>query len=175
MSEPSDRTLKVALKSRAIRLLSRREHSRVELRRKLLAIETSDAATAVVDEVLDELQAGRWQSDQRFAEVFIRSRAARLGGARLAHELTARGIDRGTADPLLVPLRGDAEIDRALVLWQRRFGRLPIDRTERAKQGRFLVQRGFSAATVRRVFDRARETASRDPAIGDGDDASGID
>lgn len=175
MSHPADLTLRVALKSRAIRLLSRREHSRVELRRKLLAIEGGEAATALVDEVLDELQAGRWQSDQRFAEVFIRSRAERLGGARLARELTIRGIDKGTADGLLAPLRGEAEIERAQALWLRRFGQLPADRKERAKQGRFLVQRGFSEATVRRVFDRARETASRDPAAreaseaGDGD------
>ena len=168
MSDPSDRSLRAALKSRAIRFLSRREHSRVELRRKLLAAETGEAALAVVDDVLDELQAGRWQSDQRFAEVFIRSRAGRLGGARLAQELSARGIDRGTANSLLAPLRGDAEIDRAHALWCRRFGQLPVDQRDRAKQGRFLMQRGFTEATVRRVFDRARETASRDPAMPDG-------
>ena len=158
------------MKSRAIRFLSRREHSRVELRRKLLAAQAGEAALAVVDEVLDELQAGHWQSDQRFAEVFIRSRAGRLGGARLAQELTARGIDRGTASNLLAPLRGDAEIDRAHALWCRRFGQLPVDQRDRAKQGRFLMQRGFTEATVRRVFDRARETASLDSAMLSGDE-----
>lgn len=157
VAEPGERNLRAALKSRAIRFLSRREHSRIELRRKLLAVEVGEAAAAIVDEVLDELQAERWQSDQRFAEVFIRSRAGRLGSARLVHELSARGIARPTADPLVEPLRGEAEIERAHALWWRRFGAVPADRKEMARQGRFLMQRGFSEATVRRVFDRARK------------------
>ncbi len=161
---PSAHSLRVALKSRAIRYLSRREHSRAELRRKLQGIDAGASAEAVVEQVLDELEAGRWLSDQRFAEAFIRSRVERQGRARIAHELAAKGIDRETAGQLLDPLKAD-ELERAWALWLRRFGALPDDQKERARQARFLMQRGFSQATVRRVIDLARRSrdAGQDP------------
>ena len=160
-AESSARSLRLALKSRAIRFLSRREHSRAELRRKLLGTEGGDAAAALIDQVLDELEAGRWLSDQRFAEGFIRSRADRQGGARIAYELAAKGINRDTAARLIAPLKA-AEVERAHALWQRRFGNLPGDQKERGRQARFLMQRGFSQSTVRRVLDLARRAPEED-------------
>jgi regulatory protein len=47
------------------------------------------------------------------------------------------------------------EEQRARALWQRRFGRAAADATERAKQMRFLAQRGFSAAVVLRIVKSA--------------------
>ncbi len=144
----------VSLKSRAIRLLARREHSRAELRRKLLGSSRDADVAASVDAVLDVLETENWLSDRRFAELFVRSRAERLGGARLARELFEKGVDRDVANDLLEPLRA-AELDRAYALWRRRFGNPPLDRAERGRHGRFLIQRGFSPAIVRQVFDRA--------------------
>lgn len=160
--EPGAESLRVALRSRAIRLLSRREHSRAELRRKLLASAGDDGNAGILDQVLDDLEAGRWLSDERFAEAFVRSREARLGGGRIAQELSARGIDRGLAAELIAPLR-EAEIDRAWALWLRRFGVVPVDHKDRARQGRFLVQRGFTESVVRRVLDRARTRVNEAP------------
>jgi regulatory protein len=143
-----------SLKSRAIRLLARREHSRAELRRKLLGAARDAEVAASVDAVLDVLETENWLSDRRFAELFVRSRAERLGGARLARELFEKGVDRDVANDLLEPLRA-AELDRAYALWLGRFGNPPIDRAERGRHGRFLIQRGFSPAIVLQVFDRA--------------------
>ena len=44
------------------------------------------------------------------------------------------------------------ELERARGVWQRRFDALPADAKERAKQGRFLLARGFSGAVVGRVL-----------------------
>jgi regulatory protein len=157
----------VSLKRRAIRMLAQREHSRTELRRKLLGRSRDEAEAARVDAMLDALVAEDWLSDRRFAETLVRSRALRHGGARIERELQEKGIDRDLAADLLAPLRGD-EVERAFQLWQRRFASLPVDHAERGRHGRFLIQRGFSPSTVRRVFERAL-------AVSRGEEPSGAD
>jgi regulatory protein len=47
----------------------------------------------------------------------------------------------------------DTEAERARAVWAARFGRAPADAAERARQMRFLAQRGFSAETIRSVLD----------------------
>src|SRR5258706_12230921 len=79
-----------SLRARAMRLLARREHSRVELRRKLatVAAEGDD-----VEVVLDELAQKGWLSDARYAEQAVRAKARRFGPLKVAHELRAKGIE----------------------------------------------------------------------------------
>ena len=76
-----------------MRFLARREHSRLELRRKLVAIaqEGDD-----VEAVLDELAAKGWLSDERFAEQSIRAKARRFGPLKVAHLLRSRGLSDET-------------------------------------------------------------------------------
>ena len=58
-----------SLMGRALRYLSRREHSRQELREKLLVYaETEDE----VDELLIKLEKQSWLSDERYAEGLAR-------------------------------------------------------------------------------------------------------
>src|SRR5690606_7790419 len=66
------------LKARAIAYLSRREHSRLELQRKLAAY-SDDAAQ--IEAVLDELKAQHWQSDERYAEANARRQETLHGTA----------------------------------------------------------------------------------------------
>lgn len=74
----------------AIRLLSRREHSAAELRKKLLAKEWSPEE---VDELLPGLQQQGFQSDQRFAESYTRMRSNKgYGPLRIDNELRERGV-----------------------------------------------------------------------------------
>ncbi|MES1196012.1 MAG: regulatory protein RecX, partial [Steroidobacter sp.] len=69
----------------AVRLLARREHAAAEIRQKLKFRGYDDNVTA---EVIDDLLRQRLLSDERFAEMFIRSRAERgQGPARLRVEL----------------------------------------------------------------------------------------
>ena len=134
------------LRERALRLLARREHSRAELMRKL----APHAETAAkLDAVLDDLTVRGLLSDERYVDMRLRARAARLGDARLAYELRTQGVSEELVATALAG--GESERVRALGVWQRKFGALANDAGERARQIRFLASRGFSAETIRRV------------------------
>lgn len=139
------------LRQRAVALLARREHSRAELARKLGRFA---ADPAEIDAVLDELGRRKLLSDDRFAEARARSLGAKVGAARLEHELRARGVDAAAIARVTAAARA-SEIDRARAAWQKRFGRAPADAAERAKQARFLQGRGFSFEAIRRVVGGA--------------------
>lgn len=132
--------LKISLKARALRYLSAREHSRLELTRKLsrYAQEGDD-----VEALLDALEAAKLLSQTRFSESLVHRRAARFGNNRILSELQSHGIDRDVMTGIKADLAQD-EIARAREVWRKKFGHPPIDAAERAKQMRFLQQRGFS-------------------------------
>ena len=137
--------LQMSLKARALRYLSAREHSRLELGRKLAryAQETDD-----VEALLDTLEAAKLLSQTRFSESLVNRRAARFGNSRILSELKSHGIDADALTDIKVGLEQD-ESARAREVWLRKFGTLPKDANERAKQMRFLMQRGFSNRAIR--------------------------
>lgn len=137
-----------SLKSRALRLLSMREHSRLELERKLREHETREGELA---EALDTLAARGFISDERVADSVLHRRAGKLGASRVKAELQAKGLDAEVVREAIEQLRG-TEVERAREVWRRKFGQPPADAAERAKQMRFLAARGFSGETVRRVI-----------------------
>lgn len=131
----------------AMRLLARREHSRVELCRKIGDRGHDDTLTR---EVLDELESERWLSDERFAEGFLRERSGRgQGPRRIGHELRRRGVD----DAIVERVLDEAGVDwraAARAARSKRFpGGAPEDRAQAAQQARFLERRGFTAEQVR--------------------------
>lgn len=134
-----------ALRSRAIRLLARREHSRAELARKLSAHGTQEE----IDAVIAELQACQLQSDVRFAESYVRANASRLGIARLRQNMAARGLDRELVDTQLAHAGLPDELARARSVWARKFSAAPADVKEWARHARFLQGRGFASDTIR--------------------------
>ena len=138
-----------SLRERAVRLLARREHSRAELARKLGPYAESEEALVTV---LDDLVARRLLSDERYTEMRLNARSARFGNARLAHELRTQGVDESLVGAAIAECTD--ELTRAREVWQRRFGNadLPTDAAGRAKQMRFLMSRGFSGETIRRVL-----------------------
>jgi regulatory protein len=135
---------------KALALLVRREHSRPELTRKLLArgvaAEEADAAVAKMAE------AG-WQDDVRFARSLARSRAVGgQGPLRIRAELASHGIDEAAIAAAFAALAEAGEDDwqgRARELARRRFGPelelLPV----RRKAADFLLRRGFDGDCVR--------------------------
>lgn len=154
----------LSLKSRALRLLSTREYSRAELVRKLTPHEEQPGTLA---QALDELQAKGFISEQRVAESVVNRRAGKLGATRIRHELQTKGLDTQVVDAALAQLQS-SEFERAKDIWQRKFGLLVVDASDRAarasataRQMRFLLTRGFSAEVVRRVI-RASVTSFED-------------
>jgi regulatory protein len=141
----------------AVAQLARREHSRAELAAKLRRRLGESAAGTVatqVQHILDQLQSEGLLSDARFATALTRSRAARFGVARIRHEMREHDLPDEIVRPAVEELQATEE-QRARSLWQRRFGRAPAHAAERARQIRFLSQRGFSTAVVLRVVRAA--------------------
>lgn len=171
-----------SLKARALQLLSQREHSRLELRRKLLAhagkfqacaaaqgeATTPDDAASTrrappstqtldeVDALLDGLAASGLLSEARFVETRVRSRVARHGNLRIRQELAQHGLELSPAEAQALQ---ESEFTRAREVWARKFSALPGDAAERARQMRFLASRGFSADVIRKVLRHGGEGA----------------
>lgn len=138
------------VQSAAVGLLARREHSAQELRSKLLA---KSYPVELVSAALEQLAAQGLLSDGRFAEVFARARANKgYGAVRIAQELRRRGV----ADEQIAPVLNEAkETWRAQItqVRRKRFGEeLPQTNADRAKQARFLLQRGFTSEQVRALL-----------------------
>lgn len=137
-----------SLKGRALRLLAAREHSRKELERKLAGHEQQPGELKTA---LDELQARGFIDEQRVVDSLLHRRASRLGAGRIKQELQAKGLDAERVALAVASLKA-TEIERAREVWRRKFGVLPADAGERAKQARFLAARGFGGEVIRRVL-----------------------
>jgi len=135
------------LRLRALRLLARREHSRAELARKLA---THAESAEQLEMLLNALQTERLLSDARYASQRAAVRSARFGNARLRQELRASGVGDDEAAAALAEC-GD-EIARCRQVWQKKFGALPVNAEDRARQQRFLQYRGFASETIRHLF-----------------------
>ncbi|TVR53561.1 MAG: regulatory protein RecX [Gemmatimonadales bacterium] len=135
------------LRDKAHRLLSQREHSRSELRQKLLE---RGSAEGPVDELLDHLRDTGLQSDRRFAEALARSRVARgYGPLRIRSDLARRGV----APPLARQVLDALAVDWAEALREEHASRFgddaPPNFQEKARRWRALERRGFTVAQLR--------------------------
>jgi len=142
-----------SLKARALRLLSAREYSRLELERKLAPFE-EDASG--LERALDELQAKGFINEQRVLESVVNRRASKLGAARIQREMQAKGLDAQAVADAVADLRA-TELSRAQEVWRKKFGVAAADPAARAKQARFLAARGFGGDVIRRVVSGADE------------------
>jgi regulatory protein len=145
--------MKPSLKGRALRLLSQREHSRKELEQKLKPHEETPGELA---EALDFLAAKDFINEKRVVESVVNRRSTKLGAARVRQELMAKGLPADDIAEAVQTMRG-TEFERALGVWRKKFGAAPSDASERGKQVRFLVSRGFAAEVVRRIVSGADE------------------
>lgn len=137
-----------SLRSRALDLLSRREHSRKELWQKLLPYaEHSDE----LDVLLDELAENNWQSDERFTESFIHSKSQKYGHFHLQQALLAKGVDREIITQFLPET--DDELEHARDVLLKKFKQAAQSQSEKQKQIRFLLYRGFKMDTVMTVLN----------------------
>ncbi len=107
----------------------------------------------MVTKVLDALERERLLSNDRFCEHFVRQRAERgHGPLKILIELTQRGIDEDTARGY-VNLSDTEWLERARRAKIKRFGpAAPSDLKDRARQSRFLAQRGFTAEQTARAL-----------------------
>ncbi len=159
-----------ALHSRAMALLARREYSQAELRTRLLRVaaqwlrqqrcETEEACPVaeetgeeaeIVDQVLSVLTQSGYLSDQRFSEQMVRHHASKSGVQRISYVLRQKGVSADKVQAALAGLQA-SELSRAHLVWQKKFGVLPIDAASRGKQARFLQSRGFAFEVIAKVL-----------------------
>lgn len=145
----------LSLKGRALKCLAAREHSRVELARKLAS---HAASPDELEALLDQLEAKGLLSQQRFIESVVHRKAGRMGAARVRQALAGHGLDGAAISQALAGLSA-TEFERAWALWQKKYGTLAPDTAGRARQTRFLMARGFGGDVIRRVLRRASEEA----------------
>ena len=145
------RGFQISLKGRALRLLSQREHSRLELERKLKPFEETPGE---LDEALDFLQAKDFINEQRVVESVVNRRAAKLGASRVRQELQAKGLPVEAITQAVQEMRS-TELERAREVWRKKFGAPPADQAAFVKQVQFLNRRGFASEVVRQVVDNA--------------------
>ena len=130
--------------SAGLKMLMRREHSRLELFQKL---QTKGFDVDVVNNSISKLVGQNYQSDDRFSEEFIQMRFNQgKGPVKIASDLKMRGINT---------------FDLSVFDWfqlvkeirQRKFGDLSsLDFKETAKQKRFLQSRGFTLDQINQAF-----------------------
>ena len=137
-----------SLMGRALRYLSRREHSQQELRKKLLPFAESEQELA---DLLLKLEKQGWLSNERFAEGLARRKSDRYGSLKIVDELKQNGIDPETISRLKNQLK-DSDAQRAWELWDRKFSKIAEDQKDRAKQIRYLVSKGFPLDIVSKII-----------------------
>lgn len=145
---PSREKPSVSLRVQALRLLARREHTRLELQRKL-AVKAEDARE--LDNLLNEFTARGWLAEARVAEQVIHARRGRFGSRRIRQELLAKGVAEEIVASVLPQLK-DSELEAARTVWRRKFKAPPSNSTERARQVRFMLGRGFAMETILKVI-----------------------
>ena len=130
----------------ALKMLMRREHSQLELSKKLQLKGFNDVD---IKHSIDLLIEQKYQSDERFSEAFIIMRYNQgKGPVIISSELKKRGIE---------------SFDLSIIDWfelakdvrKKKFGQnLPLDYKTQAKQKRFLQSRGFGFDQINKAFPR---------------------
>ena len=119
-----------------------------------------------MDALLDFLEKSRFLSCERFSESLVRRRLDSYGNHRIMAELQTHQLDPALLAHSKAEL-AQTEVARACAVWQRKFGRSKapvssgytddvepedksgtIPREERARQIRYLAQRGFSSSAI---------------------------
>ncbi|HHE9089725.1 TPA: recombination regulator RecX [Haemophilus influenzae] len=126
-----------------VNLLSRREYSEFELRNKM---QEKNFSEEEIDEVLSRCQAKNWQSDRRFSENYLNSRAQKgYGVGRIRQELRQlKGVSSDIIDEVLM----ESEIDwyeMAENLLRKKFPNYNEQQTPKMKQKiwQYMLSHGF--------------------------------
>ncbi len=133
-------------------MLARREYSRHELRQKLTQKYRAEVSAELIITVLDDLEAANLVSDQRFAEMLVRSRIAKgYGPGYIQQELASKGVN----DTLIESELQELDINwlqQACDLVARRHADHGASQQAWQKAARFLQRRGYPSEVVRRAL-----------------------
>ncbi|NNM58783.1 MAG: regulatory protein RecX [Legionellales bacterium] len=131
-----------SIKTKALDLLARREHSRQELRRKL---QRRFDDLDLIEIALNQLSESDYLSESRFVEAYIRFRANKgFGPAHIRQSLLQRGINRDLIEQFLFSSPDIDWRERAHDVQVKKYGKKPpATFAAHMKQIQFLRYRGF--------------------------------
>jgi len=149
MDDKQQLELYTKAKKCALGLLAMREHSNLELKCKLAE---RGFDTKIITTVLLDIAKGGFQSDERFAEFYVKSRMEHgYGPLRISSELR----DRGIIPEIIRRFLNKNSIDwqaQAQKAYQKKFGKLPLpNQEEKLKRLQFLQYRGFGSEHIKNI------------------------
>lgn len=158
INSEDQKSFRSALKNKAIGLLARREYSAKELRAKLVAFSDSESldeaissqSQGIIDEVIHELQELGYQSDLRFASMFVRHKAQSGNGPlKISRELSFKGGDRSVFEQVIEEEHIDF-FENAKELMERKFSVEQLtDYQAFQKVFRYFANRGFTSDQIK--------------------------
>jgi regulatory protein len=135
--------------NKALDLLSRREHSKREIKDKLLKrFDENDQ----INQVIEKLVLNNLVNNHRFAELYVISRKRKgFGPKKIAYELFTKGINESISQEII---KNEGKwADSAKKIFMKKFKNGPSDDLkESIKQKTFLQNRGFSFKEIESVF-----------------------
>jgi regulatory protein len=136
--------------NKALDLVSRREHSRYELMQKL--DKRYPNTTPIIEDVLDKLETNKILDDERFAEMYLNSRARKgFGPKKIEMELNSRKVNSLFISNAIEAY--ETWLENAQKVLKKKFkDQKPVDYQSKMKQKQFLFSRGFSAPIIDKLL-----------------------
>ena len=140
----------VLVYNKALDLASRREHSRYELMQKLN--KRFPETIPIIEDVLDKLVTNKILDDERFAEMYLNSRARKgFGPKKIEMELNSKKVDSFFISNAIEAY--EDWLENAKNELQKKFkGVVPNDYKSTMKQKQFLFNRGFTTQIIERIL-----------------------
>ena len=140
----------------AMDFLSRREHSRYELYKK---ISTHNFNKDLINQELDLLIRDGLLSDERFVEAFIHSRKKNgKGPLKISAELQQRGADESLINKYIEEIENSEWLDSAKQVAEKKLGNnQQLDYDNQLKMMKFLNNRGFTIDQVKLTIKKLKK------------------
>lgn len=104
-----------------------------------------------IKSILNDLEQKDWLSDQRFTEQFVFSKKRKFGMRRIARELNLHGVDELIINKAINAIK-EEEFLLAKQIWKKKYNQLPNTIEEKAKQIRFMQNRGFEIGIILQIL-----------------------
>ena len=136
--------------NKALDLVSRREHSQYELIQKLN--KRFPESMPIIEEVVKKLAVNNILNDERFAEMYLNSRARKgFGPKKIEMELNFKKVDSSFIAIAIAEYESWTENAQNELLKKFK-GVKPTDYNSKMKQKQFLFNRGFSSQIIERIL-----------------------
>ena len=136
--------------NKALDLVSRREHSCYELIQKLN--KRFPETMPIIEDVVQKLVTNNILNDERFAEMYLNSRARKgFGPKKIEMELNSKKVDSSFIVSAIAEYDSWAE-NAENELLKKFKGVKPNDFNSKMKQKQFLFNRGFSTQIIEQIL-----------------------